>query len=251
MTDDMRSILDHVADGSLSPEEAERLLSESAAPDSAQAGGDAQSEQDSVDSAPAQRLLVKGSAVRLTIVADESVPDAVAVGPHRIERDGTTLRIVSDLSDDKDAPQAPRSTFMRWLDAGGRAGSVLAVRVNPFLPLEVLAVAGSLEVTGVRAAVSVGIEAGSAKLGPGSGPLQLSVSSGSAEVDWLFVGSSRVDVELGSARINVLQGSDVTVSARTSAGAATITAADGTDATATGALNARAQLGSVSVRLPG
>ncbi|TXH41179.1 MAG: hypothetical protein E6Q90_12355 [Actinobacteria bacterium] len=240
MADDMRSILDQVAAGSLTPEQAAQLLGEQ-------------------QPTPVERLLVKGSAVRLTIVADESVPEAVAEGPHRVERDGSTLRIISDLSDDKAAPQAPRSTFMRWLDAGGRAGSTLAVRVNPFLPLDVLAVAGSLELSGVRAAVSVGLEAGSAKIGPGSGPLQLSVSSGSAEVDWLFVGESRIEVELGSARVNVLAGSDVTVSAASSAGSASVIAADGHDATAGGAtagagsgtLTARAQLGTVAVRLPG
>ncbi|HNC99418.1 MAG TPA: GNAT family N-acetyltransferase, partial [Myxococcota bacterium] len=127
MADDMRSILDQVAAGSLTPEQAAQLLGEQ-------------------QPTPVERLLVKGSAVRLTIVADESVPDAVAEGPHRVERDGSTLRIISDLSDDKAAPQAPRSTFMRWLDAGGRAGSTLAVRVNPFLPLGEAAFTGKATV---------------------------------------------------------------------------------------------------------
>ena len=50
----MRSILDQVAAGSLTPEQAAQLLGEQ-------------------QPTPVERLLVKGSAVRLTIVADESV----------------------------------------------------------------------------------------------------------------------------------------------------------------------------------
>lgn len=267
MTDDMRTILDRVAAGTLTPEEAQALLAqaESAPAPEADAGPPppAPEPQPPTDVAVA-RIQVRGSAVKLTVIGDPEVATAVADGPHRVEQVGDQLVIRSDLTDDGGVgtTEPPRSAFTRWLEAGTRAGSTLTVRVNQFLPLEVLAVAGSLELSGMRAPVSVGVEAGSAKVGPGSGPLQLSVSSGAAEVDWLFVGDSRVSAELGSARVNVLQGSDVVITAGSSAGSATIINPDGTSQppttgaaqTATvgagaGTLSAKARLGSVVVRV--
>ncbi len=248
VTDETRRILDEVAAGSLTPEEAQRLLSGEAPGDTADAG-------------PAvARIAVRGSAVKLTIVADPEVESAEATGPHRIERSGDQLMILSDLYDDRGATEAPRSSFMKWVDASSRAGSTLAVRVNPFLPLDVLTVAGSLELSGVRAPVSVGVEAGSAKLGPGSGPLQLSVSSGAAEVDWLFVGESTIRAELGSAKVAVLPGSDVSITVDSSAGSASIigpvtgapatgNATSATVGAGTGQLTANARMGSVVVRI--
>ncbi|MDQ1245711.1 MAG: hypothetical protein QG597_78 [Actinomycetota bacterium] len=267
MTDDLRTILDRVAAGTLTPEQAQELLAETAPPPTPdptappEAGSGAASEPSDAGQAVA-RIQVRGSAVKLTIVGDPEVATAVAEGPHRVEQIGDQLVIRSDLSDDGGATEPPRSAFTRWLEAGTRAGSTLTVRVNQFLPLEVLAVAGSLELQGMRAPVSVGIEAGSAKVGPGSGPLQLSVSSGAAEVDWLFVGKSTVTAELGSAKVNVLQGSDVVITAESSAGSASLISADGTSrapasgttasltaGAGTGTLTARSRLGSVVVRV--
>ena len=246
MTDDLKRILDAVAAGSITPEEAQVILAKPT----------------TTEVPEVARIMVRGSAVKLTITADPDVTTADVTGPHRTEQHGDELLITSDLTDDGGPPQPQRSSFMRLLDAGTRAGSTLTVRVNPFLPLDVLAIAGSLEITGMRAPVTVGVEAGSAKLGPGSGPLQLSVSSASADVDWLFVGDSTVSVDLGSARINVLTGSDVSITTESSAGSASLLTADGTPAPTsatsgqsaiagpgTGTLTASARLGSVAVRV--
>ena len=174
-----------------------------------------------------KRIAVRGSAVRLTILADPTVATAVAEGPHRVEQIGDQLLITSDLSQGEYTAEAPRSAFMKWVDAGTRAGTLLRVRVNPDLPLEVLNMAGSLELSGVRAPVAVGVEAGAAKLTGGAGPMNLSVASGSAEVEWQFVGHSTVTSELGSARVNVLPGSDVVVTVESTLGSAQIHTAAG------------------------
>ncbi len=250
MTDDIRTILNRVASGELSPDEASVLLG---------------SGTTATIAAPVsvKTVVVRGSAVRLTVVADASVDTAVADGPHRVEQSGDLLIIHSDLSSGQYSAETPRSAFMNWINAGMRAGAALRVRVNPNLPLEVLNVAGSLELRGQHAPVCVGVEAGSAKISGGRGPLKLSVSTGSAEVDWQFVGESSVTSEMASVQVIVQPGSDVLVTAESSAGSAQIRSAEGTQkvqggtgstsavtvGAGAGRLAVSAKLGSAAVRI--
>ena len=75
--------------------------------------------------------MVRGNAVRLTIIGDANVPTAVAEA--RIDQSARAISLVirSDLTDDTGAGEVPRSALMRWLDAGTRAGSALTVRSIP------------------------------------------------------------------------------------------------------------------------
>ena len=251
MTTDMRTILSRVASGDLTPEEAQTLLQAAAVPTAALPVP-----------LPVRGLVIRASGVRLIVLADPTVATAVADGPHRVEHDGDRLVIQSDLSAGEYQAEAPRSAFMTWIAAAGRAGSTLRVRVNPELPLEVLSVTGALEISGVRAPLAVGVEAGSARLSGGCGPVSLSVSTGSADVEWQFTGNSTVTAELGSAKVAVLPGSDVVVSAESSLGSAQIRTADGvrkapptgtaegiTIGSGSGSLKVTAKLGSVDVRI--
>lgn len=253
MTDDLRDLLNKVANGEVSPEEAQERLRQ--APSPAAAAPTPPPSQD-----PVARISVRANAVRLIVVGDPLVDTAVADGPHRVEHVGDKLTIHSDLSSGQYESETPRSVFATWLSSVNRAGSTLRVRVNPDLPLEVLEIAGSLEVSGVRGPVSVGVEAGSAKLHDGSGELKLSVASGSADVEWRFSGSSSVTTDLGSSRVHVLPGSDVAITAEATMGMASIRMADGTTVKAsphgnppvlvgpgTGRLNVTARLGSLVV----
>ncbi|MCU0263364.1 MAG: hypothetical protein MUF09_06760 [Candidatus Nanopelagicales bacterium] len=261
MTDDLRTLLNRVAAGELSPEEAEILMN--AAKSAASGTDQPPSDQPAPDQPapePVRRISVRGSAVRLVIVADPTVDTAIAEGPHRVSHVGDRLTVHSDLRVGEYEAEAPKSTFATWLSNVNRAGSTLRVRVNPDLPLDVLNVAGSLELSGMRATTSVGVEAGSAKLHDGAGQLTLSVASGSADVEWLFQGECSVSTDLGSARLTLLPGSDVTVKAEASLGLATIRLADGTTIKATpeghppviagagtGTLGATTRLGSLVV----
>ncbi|MDI1290453.1 MAG: hypothetical protein PSX37_10955 [bacterium] len=248
MTTDMRTLLNRVASGELSPEDAQALLAGSPAPLPAPVA--------------VTEVVIRASAVRLTVIADASVDTAVAEGPHRVEHDGARLIIHSDLSVGQYSADTPRSAFMNWINAGLRAGAALRVRVNPNLPLEVLNVAGSLDLSGHQAALAVGVEAGSAKIARGRGPLKLSVSTGSADVEWQFVGESSVSSEMGSVQVAVLPGSDVLITADSSAGSVQIRGPQGNQkipgagsATAvtvgagTGRLSVSAKLSSASVRI--
>ena len=235
MSEQIRDILNRVASGELSPEQAQALLAEAApaAPESPAPESPATSAADTpVPPPPAPepvaKVTIRASAVRLVVTADPTVDTAVADGPHRVSHAGSTLTIHSDLSAGEYQTETPKSAFASWLSTVNRAGSTLHVRVNPELPLEVLNVAGSLELTGTRAPASVGVEAGSARLRDGSGPLALSVASGSADVEWQFHGECSVSTDLGSARVAVQPGSDVVITADATLGMATVRLADGT-----------------------
>ncbi len=225
MTTDLSEILNRVAAGELTPEQAQGLIAAAAEADSATTGPPTPHVAPPV---PVARLAIRASAVRTIVIADPTVDTAVAEGPHRVSHSGDTLTIHSDLSSGEYQTEAPRSAFMNWLASVNKAGTTLRVRVNPSLPLEVLVVAGSLELSGLRAPASVGVEAGSAKLFDGVGPLALSVASGSADVDWQFHGISTVSADLGSARVSIQPGSDVTITGEATLGAATVRATDGT-----------------------
>ncbi len=253
MSDELRDLLRRVAAGDLSPEEAEQAMAGAT-------GGTSPEPEAEAEPEPVQRVAVRGSAVRLVVEADASVDTAVAEGPHRVSHVDGLLTVHSDLRVGGYEAEAPKSTFASWLSNVNRAGSTLHVRVNPQLPLEVLNVAGSLELTGMRAATSVGVEAGSAKLRDGIGPLTLSVASGSADVEWQFTGDCSVSTDLGSARLTALPGSDVAITAHSTLGLATIRLADGTTIKATpdghppvvagqgnGKLQATSRLGSLVV----
>jgi hypothetical protein len=262
MSDELKDLLNRVAAGEISPEEAQARLSGAgpqAAPQAAPTGPTSP-EPGAAPPEPVRRIRVRGSAVRLVVLADPTVDTAVAEGPHRVSHAGDALTIHSDLSAGEYETEVPRSTFATWLGNVNRAGSSLRVRVNPGLPLEVLNIAGSLELSGMRAPTSVGVEAGSAKLHDGAGSLALSVASGSAEVDWQFHGDCSVSTDLGSARVTVMPGSDVAINAEATVGMATIRLADGTSIKAspagnppvlvgagTGRLNVTSRLGSLVV----
>jgi len=257
MNAELRDLLNRVASGEISPEEAEILMNAAKA-DAATESHETTVEQPAPE--PVRRVSVRGSAVRLVIVADPSVDTAIAEGPHRVSHVGDRLTIHSDLRVGEYEAEAPKSTFATWLSNVNRAGSTLRVRVNPDLPLDVLNVAGSLELSGMHSSTSVGVEAGSARLHDGAGQLTLSVASGSADVEWQFQGECSVSTDLGSARLTLLPGSDVQVKAEATLGLATIRLADGTTIKATpeghppvtagagsGSLSATTRLGSLVV----
>lgn len=251
MSDDLRDLLNRVAAGEISPEEAQARLqaAESASGPDASAGATPPPADTGPRAQPVRSISVRGSAVRLIVVGDPAVDTAIAEGPHRVTHSGDVLSVHSDLSAGEYQAEVPKSAFASWLGSVNKAGSTLRVRVNPALPIEVLNVAGSLELSGLRAPAKVGVEAGSAKLHDGAGSLALSVASGSADVEWQFHGESTVTTDLGSARVSVLPGSDVAISADATIGMATIRLADGTSIKASSAGNPPVLVGPGNGRL--
>lgn len=215
MSDELRALLEDVAAGKISADDAAAKV-EQLSGDVAPAPADE----------PVARLVIKGGAVRMTITGDPAVAEAIAVGPHTMRRDGDALVIDTNAPGDY-STQAPRSALLTWVgQMVNRVGATVDIRVNPDLPLQVLLVGGGLEMTGVRAGASVGVEAGSAQLS-GSGPLLLDVASGSGKVAWTFTGESRVRADMGSVYVTVAADSDVAVTAEASLGQAVVHAAGG------------------------
>lgn len=180
-----------------------------------------------------------------------------------MQRQGDTLVVSTNIGEGGFSTTPPRSVLLNWLTSVvDRAGQTLTVRVNPAIPVRVLIVGGSLDLTGVTAGAFVGVEAGAARIEGGSGPLQLDVVSGSARVDWTFSGVSEVRADMGSAQIRVRPESDVRITAEAVLGQATVltdeamhkSAGDGATAevvcgAGTGTLHVAARMGSVQVTL--
>ncbi len=211
MSDELRAVLEDVATGKITADEASTKIQELQRP-----AGEVM-----VNDTPVARIVIKAGAVRLRVTGDPAMAEAVAEGPHSVTRDGDALVITTDNGGDYTV-DPPRSAFMNWVgQMVNRVGATLDVRVNPDLPVQILLVGGPLDVNGIRAGASVGVEAGSATLS-GSGPLLLDVSSGSGKVDWTFTGQSRVRADMGSVSVTVRPDSDVVVTADTSIGQAVV-----------------------------
>ncbi|MCU0277984.1 MAG: hypothetical protein MUF33_09270 [Candidatus Nanopelagicales bacterium] len=211
MSTELRELLEDVAAGKITAEEASTRIHDLQKP----------ADEPVVNDTPVARIVIKAGAVRLRVVGDPGVAQAVADGPHTVAHEGDALVITTSTTGDYTV-DPPRSAFMSWVgQMVNRVGATLDVRVNPNLPIQILLVGGPLDLSGVNAGASVGVEAGSAALS-GSGPLLLDVSSGSGRVDWTFTGQSRVRADMGSVNVTVRPDSDVVVTADTSLGQAVV-----------------------------
>jgi hypothetical protein len=257
MDERQRTILQDVAEGRLSPEDAAQLLDEVE-----EAGGD-----EHPDGPSGQRSSTGIQRVRLVqafratrVVGDPDVAEAVVEGPHVAEREGDILVVHGD-----EAPAAHGFAFSRgdrpwypsrpergersdrgdrgsgedlhwWPGSWGsppgwaghwglvdvfrrRLGEELTVRMRPDLTLDAGVTAGSLKVAGLTGPLRISVAGGSASLDRFQGPLDLSVDAGSAKGSGLLAsGSSRIRCHAGSVKINLERGSSVRIRARTELG---------------------------------
>ncbi len=207
MSDERRDILNAVAEGRLSPEEAAEQLAEW---DRREA-----SEPERAEMAPGgvARVRISARYRKARVIGDPSVLEAVAEGPHTVRRDGDTLVIDSDEEGELGAePFWFRFGERSWPRARERH---LTVRVNPGLPLEADSTAGSLWVTGIRAALRVEVFAGSARLEEVAGPLDVVTHAGSVQIrSRIDRGASRIRCEAGSVNLQLDEGSSVRIRAR-------------------------------------
>src|SRR5687768_7818471 len=118
-----RAILEAVAAGTLSPEDAATRLSDLSPPDDEDERADERARPQSSSAPPPPAPASDGpvSEIRVTvalrsveIVGDPSVREAVAEGPHVAHREGSTLVIESRLDDEM------RSSGFKFRPAGGR-----------------------------------------------------------------------------------------------------------------------------------
>lgn len=203
MPDNKRNVLDRVAAGELSPEEALALLEHAAAPSAA------------VNPDTPLRVVIEADLGAVTVTADPNVRDAVAVGGHTIKRGAGEVRIEGAqgrgvLSDGRLLPRRGRKHALR-------------VRMNPDLPLDVRLGAGSMHAEGLRGPLDIKVDLGTATLEDVTGPFDVRVDSGTVSVTGAVgAGTSRVACDLGTVSVRLARTSDVTVAASTDAGRITL-----------------------------
>jgi hypothetical protein len=239
---DLRALLSQVAAGTVAPEEASQRITASTdtgtgattdhaasaappsgvrvVPNAAPHDPDARPHSPTADTGPIDRVVIRGTAVKLVLIADSSITGATVQGPHVARRDGGAIVIDTDADlgpgDFSYEPNQRRSgkVFGRW-----RGGETVIVRLRPELPVEVSVAAGSIVATGLKGGLRFSVDAGSIKTTDCSGPLDGRVASGSAVLDWRFDGgTSRLRCELGSVKMRLDARSDVTVKVRAELG---------------------------------
>jgi hypothetical protein len=209
MDDPRKEILNRVARGEISPEEGATLLDDLAAgrvTTAAPPPGPA-----------ASRIRVRRALGSIIIEGDDSVREAVASGRHSARREGDTLIIEGD---DESGEFAFLWAGRRQIRLGRpQHAQPLHVKVNPELPLEVEAQAGTLRLEGVRAPIKASVQAGSARLSGFEGPLDLEVQAGSVRGEGrLTKGASRLRCEAGAIRIDLKSDSSVRISGKSALG---------------------------------
>ena len=209
----LRDLLDRVAAGDVDPAEAARLLDD----DPAARTVDAIAAPSSLDGAVSS-LTIHAGGVKLTVVADPSVDTVVVDGPHALRREGSAL--VLEAPGEGGWKTTPPPRFLGWVPSvwtGGR-GERVHVRVNPSIALTVEATACSVEITGLRAALTLGGSASSVKVRDHEGALHGSMAMGSLAVVGTVDAPSDLTCELGSLDVRLSARSDVTITATSELG---------------------------------
>lgn len=205
-----RGILRQVAQGELSPEEAARQLDELESRGPVVVSTEIPGER-------AAKIRVVRTAGWAEIVGDPTVQEAVAEGPHLARREDDALVIEGE----QDSVELPgfRFSWRRGYQVRFPDVRPLRVRVNPDLPLEVEAQAGSLRVRDVRAPIRAEVQAGRTRIDGFASPVDLNAQAGSVSASGrLDRGESRIRCEAGSVRLHLERGSSVRVSAHTTLG---------------------------------
>jgi hypothetical protein len=247
MDDERRAVLERVARGEISPSEAASLLEEIEsreaperdprdwAADWAEPAPRSEPQTPPTAGAGATRVRVVCSIGTADVVGDPTVREAVAEGPHVARRDGDTLVIEGQPVEFEMGPgfmfnwaegrHERHMRMRRQMRRGGfQWGDVvhLRVRVNPDLPLDADAQAGRVRVRGVHGPIRANVQAGGLDISDFRSPFDVNVQAGSVSARGrLDGGTSRVNCEAGSVRINLERGSSVRVTAHTTLGKVT------------------------------
>lgn len=250
MTDTQRTILEDVAAGRLSPEEAAARLGR------APGQGPRRSQPPPPGSSPTVRSVqVRAAARTVRVVGDPMVAEVAAEGLHQVHREGDTLVVTAHRRDDAGGggsfafvgPDLGWLARRAWSEAErrgrgrGRAWprgewppppwgrpdwrdwhrlvEPLVVRVNPSLAVEADVSAGSLTVSGLLGPLEVDVSAGSAALEDVGGPVTVRAQAASVRLRGrLDTGASSIRCDAGSVSVTLEPGSDVKVTARAELG---------------------------------
>jgi hypothetical protein len=214
MTTDRRRILEQVAAGELSPEEADNLLR-------------GVTEAPPTEMTSVTKVVIRAGAGAMEIIGDPSVAQADIEGPHQISIEGDTLVIRGQMESNVPGSFAinfgGRGRRIRvgndGITLGRKHYSALRVRMNPALELDAELDAGPLSISGIKAPVRARLSAGPMTIESFEGPLDLSVNAGAIRaVGILTTGESRIRSDAGAVRVRLHPSSDVHVKAHAALG---------------------------------
>jgi hypothetical protein len=222
--DERREILDAVARGELSPDEAAGRLA-----DEPRVESEARPTQTLLDDRPVRRVRIRTTAGAVKVVGDPTVTEADVSGPdgaYELRHEGDALlvevhqlqRFIEEHHHDRGPGGFTIRTGRRTgrIDLKGIAfgkgkpfGSVI-VRVNPDLPLDLEVTAGSLSGSGLRAPISCELDAGSISLRDAHAPINAHVTAGSLSFKGrIDSGESQISCDMGAVSIHLEPGSSV------------------------------------------
>lgn len=225
--DTKRDILQSVASGELTPEEAAERLAALETPVDEPAAARPEAAAGSL-----RRVRVLAELGSAQVIGDPTVADAVAEGDHTATRDGDTLTI--ELHTDDEDGDDGRFRFdnvrkhiviggKRRVSFGSNAKPMVTVRVNPRLALDADVGAGKLTVKDVHGPIKAEVAMGSLRVEGARAPFDVEVAMGSAHVQGMLDhGDAKVHCDMGAATITLAPGSSAKVRARTSMGKVTL-----------------------------
>jgi hypothetical protein len=210
---DAKEVLDAVAAGVLTPDEAAKLLDQLKTGEG-EGKGAKQAEVPATAAKP-KRVRIRAVGRRVKIVGEPFVKTIAVDGPHVVRQEGDTLLISSEgeFGASLDGftltpPRSLRDVQQKLMDLGRE----LSIRVNPGLEIEAEITAGSISAERAPLLEQVRVTAGSARVRDVEGPIDVLVQAGSAQVEGRIVnGRSRLRVESGSLQLRLLQGSSVRI----------------------------------------
>lgn len=252
--DRRRQILELVASGQVTPEEAAQLLAEveaetarigdataahadahttaGAGTHDHRSGGQGPGEPRPAASRPASartgdpeisQVRVRGNCRAVSIIGDDDVSTAVAEGDHtaRVEAGVLIIESLIERSHGFAFIRSPVSRARGRVRIGADTVRPLAIRMNPALALESHVDAGSMTVRGVRGPIRASTSAGAVRIDDFEGPIELRVAAGSASVRGRLAGgtgTSRIECDAGKITVRLTPDSDVTIRGRVNLG---------------------------------
>lgn len=218
MTPDRREILERVARGDLTPDDADQLLR-------------AAEERPPVvePASPVSRIKVTAGFGAIVVVGDSSVAEAEVEGAHSATIDGDTLNIRGDLD-----PIGPGgfsihlgARKMRHMRVGGHSATSLRIRMNPALALEARMDAGPLSISDVTGPIRARCAAGPITIEDFTGPLDVAVNAGAVRVvGTMTEGESRIRSDAGAVRVELDPSSSVRIVADAALGRVVLPGSD-------------------------
>lgn len=228
---DRRQILEQVAAGTLSPEEADRLLREG---EPEATGPEAASEH------PVRRVKVSVGVGGIDVIGDPTVAAAEVEGPHRAEVEGDALVVHGEWEPGEDGftfrvgrhaqRRRARAYAVHIGDrlAAGQRPPRLEIRMNPSLALDCELDAGPLTISGLDGPIRARVAAGPVTIDGFSDSLDVHVNAGAVRATGKLVrGESRIEADAGGVRVELDPSSSVHVVAKAALGKVVVPGSDG------------------------